>query len=64
MWEGADESVLDAVSDVGDFPQYLLRALVYRGVTDRLFRHDEPLRPDDADPYLQPVELACRLAGG
>ena len=62
VWEGADESVLDAVAHIGDFPQYLLRALIYRAVTDRLFRRDEPSRPDDADPYLSAVELACRIA--
>ena len=62
VWEGADESLLDAVAHVKDFDQYLLRALIYRAVTDRLFRLEEPIRPDDADPYLPAVELACRLA--
>jgi len=62
VWEGADEHLLAAVADIDDFPQYLLRALVFRAVTDRLFRLDEPLRPDSADPYLPAVELACRLA--
>jgi uncharacterized protein (TIGR02569 family) len=62
VWEGAGESLLDAVAHVPDFGQYLVRALIYRAVTDRLFRMDEPLRPDDADPYLPAVELACGLA--
>ena len=62
-WEGADESILDAVAHIEDFTQYLLRALIYRAVTDRLFRLDEPIRPDDTDPYLPAVELACRIAG-
>lgn len=62
VWEGADESLLEAVADVPDLPQYLLRALVFRAVTDRLFRLDEPVRPDESDPYLPAVELACRLA--
>jgi len=62
VWEGADERILDAVSYVADFDQYLLRALIYRAVTDRLFRGDEPIRPDDANPYLSAVELACRIA--
>jgi uncharacterized protein (TIGR02569 family) len=61
VWEGADERLLNAVAHVDDFPQYLLRALIYRIVVDRLFRLDEPPRTDD-DPYLAPVELACRLA--
>jgi uncharacterized protein (TIGR02569 family) len=63
VWEGADETLLGAVAHIEDFPQYLLRALIYRAVTDRLFRLDEPIRPDDADPYLPAVELACRIAG-
>jgi uncharacterized protein (TIGR02569 family) len=63
VWEGADEGILAAVAHIEDFPQYLLRALIYRAVTDRLFRLDEPIRPDDADPYLPAVELACRIAG-
>ncbi|HEX7254340.1 MAG TPA: TIGR02569 family protein [Gaiellaceae bacterium] len=61
VWEGADETILDSVAHIDRFEQFLLRALIYRAVTDRLFREDEPLRPDDADPYLPAVELACRL---
>lgn len=62
VWEGADESLLDAVHHIQDFEQFLLRALIYRAVTDRLFREDEPVRPDDADPFLPAVELACQLS--
>jgi uncharacterized protein (TIGR02569 family) len=62
VWEGADDGLLDAVAHVPDFDQFLLRALIYRAVTDRLFRLHEPVRPDDADPYRPAVELACRLA--
>ena len=60
-WEGADESLLDAVAHVDEFPQYLLRALIYRIVVDALFRAGEPGRPDAEDLFLGPVELACRL---
>jgi uncharacterized protein (TIGR02569 family) len=60
-WEGADESLLDAVAHVDGFPQYLLRALIYRIVVDALFRPGEPERPDDDDLFLGPVDLACRL---
>jgi hypothetical protein len=35
-----------------------VRALIYRAVTDRLFRPNGPIRPDDADLYLPAVELA------
>ncbi len=62
LWEGADESLLGAVEDVVDFPQFLLRALVFRAVVDALFRPGEPHRPDADDCFLVPVELACGLA--
>lgn len=63
LWEGADARLLDAVADVDDFPQLLLRALIFRAVVDALFREGEPSRSDDEDCFLAPVELACRLAG-
>lgn len=63
IWEEADNTVLSAAAHINQFAQYLLRALIYRAVTDRLFREHEPIRPDNADPYLAAVELACRLAG-
>jgi hypothetical protein len=43
-------------------PQYLVRALIYRVVTDRLFRLDESPRPDDQDRYVLPVALAIAVA--
>jgi uncharacterized protein (TIGR02569 family) len=36
VWEGADESLLDAVSALPDFPQHLARALIYRLITEHL----------------------------
>jgi len=57
VWEGAGESLLDAVAHVEHFEQHLLRALIFRAVVSHLFRTDE------GDPYLPAVELACRLAG-
>jgi uncharacterized protein (TIGR02569 family) len=62
VWEGAQEQILTAVAHVENFDQYLLRALIYRAVTDQLFRQGEPNRPDDTDPFLAAVELACRIA--
>jgi uncharacterized protein (TIGR02569 family) len=62
VWEGAQQEILQAVAHVHDFPQYLLRALIYRMVTDRLFHPEEPIATDDSDPYLAAVELACQLA--
>jgi uncharacterized protein (TIGR02569 family) len=64
VWEGADERILDVVAHIEDLGQFLLRALIYRAVTDRLFRAHEPVRLDDADPYLPVVDLACRLVAG
>jgi uncharacterized protein (TIGR02569 family) len=64
LWEGADESLLDAVAHVEDFPQLLLRALIFRAVADALVRGGAPHRPDDRDCFLGPVELACSRAGG
>ena len=62
LWEGAGEELLGVFDGTPAFDQFLLRALIYRAVTDRLARADEPLRPDDADPFLLAVEIACRLA--
>lgn len=61
VWEGADESLLDAVAHIPHFPQFLVRALIMRAVVDRLFRDDEPT-PGDEDSFSRAVELACRLA--
>ncbi|MGH3048791.1 MAG: phosphotransferase [Gaiellaceae bacterium] len=59
-WEGADATLLDAI-EIPELPQLLLRALVYRIVTDALFRLGEPLRADGEDPFLPAVELALGL---
>lgn len=59
--ELADEAILAEVARVDHFPQLFVRAVIYRAVTDRLFRLDEPVRPDESDPYLPLVELAGRL---
>jgi uncharacterized protein (TIGR02569 family) len=55
-WEGAGDSLITEFADLPDFTQHLLRALIYRIVTDRLFRLDQPLRRDDEDPHLSAVE--------
>ena len=64
VWEGADESILGAVSHVPDFPQYLLRALIYRAVTARLFFESGRAETDEADHFAPVVDLAVRLARG
>jgi uncharacterized protein (TIGR02569 family) len=45
VWEGADSSVLDAVSHLEDFGQYLIRALIFRAVSDWILAQDEPAAP-------------------
>ena len=63
VWEGADVRLLDAVSAIDDFGQYLIRALIYRAVTDWLLGQAEPVRPGAGnDPWAPVVDLACRLA--
>ncbi len=63
VWEGADAAVLDAVSPVEDFGQYLIRALIYRAVTDWLAGQAGPVTPGaGGDPWAPAVDLACRLA--
>jgi hypothetical protein len=61
VWEGADPTLLRRFDRVPDFQQYLLRALIYRIVTDRLLRPEEPWRPDEDDPYLPVVEHVLAL---
>ncbi len=62
VWEGADKSLLDAVSHIPELDQFFVRALIYRLVADSLNRVGEPPRPPDADPYRVPVELAIEVA--
>jgi len=61
VFEGADEDVVEPLLADPDFPQYLLRALIYRAVTDHLARPQQR-RVDADDPYLPAVELATQFA--
>ena len=60
VFEGASEDVVEPLLEDPAFPQYLLRALIYRAVTDHL-AHPQHSRVDADDPYLPAVELATRL---
>jgi uncharacterized protein (TIGR02569 family) len=63
VWEGADRQVLDAVTHIGDFGQYLVRALIFRAVTDWILSQEEPANSAaEHDPWERPVNLACQLA--
>lgn len=62
VWEGADERILDAVRHIADFGQYLIRALIYRAVTDWLISGNDPVTAGSDDPWAPVVDLACQLA--
>ena len=51
VFEAAGPEVVDLLGDDPDARQHLLRALIFRAVTDHLARPDLR-RADDADPYL------------
>lgn len=61
VWEGADVSVVSDVGHIQQFGQYLVRALIYRAVTDHIIRRGTPVRRDGDDPYLPAVEIALEL---
>lgn len=61
-FEGADASILEPLRDDPDIAQYLLRALIYRIVTDYVPRPGRP-QAGTHDPYRFAVELGLELAG-
>ena len=63
VWEDADARLLAAAGPVDDFGQYLIRALIFRIVTDSIIAGYQPraARADD-DPWALAVDLACQLA--
>lgn len=60
-YESAGRELVEPLLAHPELPQYLLRAFIYRIVTDHLFWPDVRRRDDD-DPYLPPVRLALDLA--
>ncbi len=62
VWEGADREILDAVSHIGDFGQYLVRALIYRAVTNWMLTRGQPAESGADDLWAPAVDLACQLA--
>lgn len=61
VFEGARPEVVQPMLEDPTFPQYLLRALIFRAVTDHLAR-PHLRRPDGADPYSSAADLAIHLA--
>ena len=65
LWEDADGQVLDLVSNIDNFGQFLVRALIFRLVTDWLLSRQKPRGTAASnDPWALAVDLACRLAAG
>lgn len=64
VWEGADEQILGAVRHIDDFGQYLVRALIFRIVTDWFLITDEQREAQSTghDPWAHAVDLADKLA--
>lgn len=60
VFEGAGEEVTEPLRSDPSFAQCLLRALIFRAVTDHLTRQHRPV--DFEDPYRRAVEIALRLA--
>ncbi|HEX8093988.1 hypothetical protein [Jatrophihabitans sp.] len=60
VFESAGPDIVDVLGDDPERGQYLLRALIYRAVTDHLAR-PELRRTDADDPYLPAVTLVLRL---
>lgn len=66
VWEGGTDRDVGPLLAEPDFAQYLLRALIYRAVSDHCARRAQPglRRADKSDLYLPAVELAIRLSAG
>lgn len=60
VFEGAGPDLVQPLLGDPDFAQYLLRALIYRAVTDHLAQHRQRVRGND--PYGPAVRLAVELA--
>lgn len=61
-WEGASRSVLDLICRFEEWPQLLLRAVVFRVVVSELAKRAEPWRADITHEYDEIVDLAVSLA--
>ena len=61
-WEGADRSMVDLVRRFAEWPQLLLRAVIFRVVVSELAKRAEPWRADITHEYDEIVDLAVSLA--
>lgn len=64
VWEGADRQILHAVRHFDDFGQYLVRALIFRIVTDWIAAGGEPhdAHSGGHDPWAHAIDLVSQLA--
>lgn len=63
IWEGADSRLLGAAGHIGDFGQYLVRAVIFRELTHWIFTHDLPPGAGAGDArWALAADLACQLA--
>ncbi|MGH2378521.1 MAG: TIGR02569 family protein [Candidatus Limnocylindria bacterium] len=61
-WEGAEPPILGLIRDFPEWPQLLLRAVIFRMVVSELARRAEPWRSDLRDHYRPVVDLAVSEA--
>jgi hypothetical protein len=62
VWEGANKSLLEVGAGKPDFAQYLVRALIYRLVTDSLSRANHGHLRAVTTRTNKLVTLACEMA--
>ena len=57
IWLDAGEDLLRAVQPIRDIRQYIVRALIYRIITDAEFRRREPAKASQSELFTRAVEL-------
>ena len=61
-WEGAGPSIIELLAPLEEWPQLLLRAVIFRVVVNELARRIMPWREDLSEPYRPLVDLTLSLA--
>ena len=62
VWEGAADALLDTASDVVEFGQYLIRALIFRLLSDPPVAEGTAGAGEVDHPYSAAVEAALQMA--
>ena len=63
-WEGASPEIVRLIEHFDQWPQLLLRAVIFRIVVNELARRAEPWRADLSDHYAALVDLTLSLVRG